>query len=131
MNNDCECNPPEDLTPTVELRSLAPSIHVGKLKKGTMLLLEGGMDIYELIVLHPENGLVAINSNNFALRQATVGQFMHSVRRGCLATKLATIQQGWEMVLRFSNGVFHTEPIMSARVSGTRDDGSRWFYDVF
>jgi hypothetical protein len=65
------------------------------------------------------------------LRQPTIGQFMGSVRWSHPGLKLNVIQQGWAMVLRFRNGQFQTQPIVSARVRGTRSDGSHWRYDVF
>ena len=101
------------------------------LAKGTTLLLEGETDLYELIMQHPEHGIAEITSTNPALRRPTVGQFMYSVRWSHPGLRLNVIQQGWAMVLRFSNGQFQTQPIASARVRGTRSDGSHWSYDVF
>jgi len=109
----------------------SPAINLKLLKKGTVLLLEGESDLYELKMLYPEYGIAEVTSNYPALRASTVGQFMHSVRWSHPGMKLNAIQQGWAMVLRFGNGQFQTQPIASARISGVRDDGSRWSYDVF
>lgn len=109
----------------------SPGINVKMLKKGITLLLVGETDIYELTMLHPEHGIAEISSNLPALRAGTVGQFMFSVRWSHPGTRLNAIQQGWAMMLRFRNGEFQTQPIMSARVSGRRDGANRWSYDVF
>lgn len=109
----------------------APGINIKVLAKGTALLLEGESDLYELVVQYPEYGIAEITSTNPALRRPTVGQFMHSAHWSHPGLKLNVIQQGWAMVLRFSNGQLQTQPIASARVRGTRSDGSHWSYDVF
>lgn len=109
----------------------APGINIKMLAKGTTLLLEGEGDLYELVVQYPEYGIAEVTSTNPALRQPTVGQFMHSAHWSHPALKLNLIQQGWAMVLRFRNGQLQTQPIASARVLGTRSDGSHWSYDVF
>jgi len=118
-----------DLRPTEP--AAAPGINIKILAKGTTLLLEGESDLYELVVQYPEYGIAEVTSTNPALRQPTVGQFMHSARWSHPGLKLNVIQQGWVMVLRFSNGQLQTQPIASARVRGIRSDGSRWSYDVF
>jgi hypothetical protein len=129
MNEESSATP--ESTPAVPPAPLPPGINIKALKKGTVLLLEGEADIYELIVMYPEHGIVEISSNQPALRQGTVGQFMFSVRWSQPGTRLNLIQQGWAMTLRFRNGEYQTQPIMSSRVSGKCDDGSRWSYDVF
>jgi hypothetical protein len=125
MMND-ELAKPESAEPTA-----APGINIKMLAKGTTLLLEGDNDLYELVVQYPEYGIVEVTSTNPALRQPTVGQFMHSAHGSHPGLKLNVIQQGWAMILRFSNGQLQTQPIASARVRGTRPDGSHWSYDVF
>ncbi len=108
-----------------------PAIYIKSLKPGTVLLLEGETDIYEITMRYPEHGIAEVSSNNRALCQPTVGQFMHSVRWSDPGTKLNAIQKGWAMVLRFSNGTMQTQPILSAGVNGVGVDGTRWHYDVF
>ena len=127
MCDDFACN----VTPATEPAPPPPGIILKSLAKGTALLLEGETDIYELIVQYPEHGIAEIVSNNPTLRQPTVGQFLHSVRWDHPGVRLNVVQQGWAMVLRFRNGQFQTQPIASARVRGTRSDGTHWYYDVF
>ena len=115
--------PAESVTPlTINLKTL---------KKGTVLLLEGETDIYELTLLYPEQGIAEISSSLTALRKGTVGQFLFSVRWSSPETRLDGVRQGWAMMLRFRNGEIQTQPIMSASVNGKREDGSRWSYIVF
>ena len=127
MNNEPAC----DLTPAAEPAAPSPGINVKWLAKGTVLLLEGETDLYELTMLYPEHGIAEITSNHSALRATTIGQFMHSVQWGQPGIRLDAIRQGWAAVLRFSNGQFQTQPIASAGVRGTRSDGTHWSYDVF
>jgi hypothetical protein len=127
MNEENNVTPEQDKAATTP----SPSIFLKSLKKGTTLLLEGETDIYELTVRYPEHGIVDVSSNLPALRMGTVGQFMFSVRWSDPGTRLNSIQQGWAMMLRFRNGEFQTQPILSASVNGKREDGSRWSYDVF
>jgi len=108
-----------------------PGINPKLLKPGTVLMLEGESDLYELTMRYPEHGIAEVNSNHPALRQAGYGQFTGSVRPSHPGVRLNAIQKGWAMVLRFRNGEFMTQVILAARVSGARDDGSRWSYDVF
>jgi hypothetical protein len=127
MNDDPTC----DLTPAAEPAAPSPGINVKLLAKGTVLLLEGETDIYELTMLYPEHGIAEVTSNHSALRATTIGQFMHSIQWNQPGIRLNAIRQGWTVVLRFSNGQFQTQPIASACVRGTRGDGSHWHYDVF
>ena len=127
MSDDPAC----DVTPATEPAAPPLGINVKSLAKGTALLLEGETDLYELTMLYPEHGIAEITSTNPVLRQSTIGQFMHSLRSSHPGLKLNVIQQGWAMVLRFSNGQFQTQPIASARVRGTRSDGTHWYHDVF
>ena len=127
MSDDPAC----DMTQAAEPAAPPPGVNVKALAKGTVLLLEGETDIYELTVQYPEYGIAEIASNNPTLRQPTLGQFTHSVRWDHPGVKLNVIQQGWAMVLRFRNGECQTQPIASARVRGTRSDGTHWSYDVF
>lgn len=127
MNDDPAC----DTTQVIQPAALPPGINVKALPAGTALLLEGETDIYELIVRYPEHGIAEITSSSPALRQPTMGQFMYSIRWGNPGVRLNVIQQGWAMVLRFRNGECQTQPIASARVRGTRSDGTHWHYDVF
>jgi len=124
-------DPASDTIQAPEPVAPPPSVNVKSLAKGTVLLLEGESDIYELVMRYPEHGIAEITSSNPALRQPTVGQFMYSVRWDHPGIKLNVIQQGWAMVLRFRNGECQTQPIISARVRGTRCDGTHWHYDVF
>jgi len=109
----------------------APAINLKLLKTGSVLFLACESDLYEMTVLHPEDGIVEISSNLPTLRQNTAGQFMWSVRWDQPGVRVNVIQRNWAMVLRFSNGMFQTQTIMSASVSGKREDGSRWSYEVF
>ena len=127
MSDDAACH----LTPDTEPAAPPPGIQIKLLAKGTVLLLEGETDIYELTVRYPEYGIVEVNSNHPALRQAGYGQFTGSVRPGHPGVRSSAIQKDWAMVLRFRNGEFLTQPVLAARVCGVRDDGSHWSYDVF
>jgi hypothetical protein len=116
---------------TDEAVSASPGIQVKLLTKGTVLLLEGETDLYELTVRYPEYGIVEVDSNHPAIRQSGYGQFTGSVRAGQPGFRSSAIKKGWAIMLRFRNGEFLTQPILAARVCGVRDDGSRWSYDVF
>jgi len=108
-----------------------PGVNLRLLKPGTVLMLEGESELYELTLRYPEHGIAEVNSNNPALREPAYGQFMGSLRLGHHGVRVNVIQKGWAMVLRFRNGEFLTQPILAASVSGQREDGSRWSYEVF
>ena len=127
MNDDSTRNP----IPAAEPAAPSAGINVKLLAKGTVLLLVGETDIYELTILYPEHGIAEVTSNHPALCATTIGQFMHSIQRTQPGIRLNVIQQGWAVVLRFSNGQFQTQPIASACVRGTRGDGTHWSYEVF
>jgi len=111
--------------------SAEPGINLKLLKPDTVLMLEGESDLYELTMRYPEHGIAEVNSNNPALREPAYGQFIGSVRWSHPGVRLNVIQQGWAMALRFRNGEFLTQPILAASISGRREDGSRWSYNVF
>jgi hypothetical protein len=132
MSNDYSANasnPPETATVTPEASSAA--VNIKALKAGTVLLIEGETDIYELIVRYPEYGIVDVSSNARVLRAGVVGQFLHSVCWSQPGTKLNVIQRGWAMVFLFSNGTYQSQPVSSLGISGVGEDGKRWHYDVF
>jgi hypothetical protein len=108
-----------------------PGINLRLLKPDTVLILEGESELYELTMRYPEHGIAEVNSNNPALREPAYGQFMGSLRLGHPGVRLNVIQKDWAMVLRFRNGEFLTQPILAASISGRREDGSRWSYEVF
>jgi len=127
MSDDAACH----RTPDAESAAPPPGIQIKLLAKGTVLLLEGETDIYELTVRYPEYGIVEVNSNHTALRQAGYGQFTGSVRPAHPGVHSNAIQKDWAMMLRFRNGEFLTQRILAARVCGVGDDGSHWSYVVF
>lgn len=133
MNNDYPANDqnPTPTTSSVTPEPPSPSINIKTLKPGTVLLIEGETDLYELVVRYPEHGIVDVSSNIPALRAGCVGQFMYSVRWNQPGTKLNVIQKGWAMVLRFANGTYQSQPITSVSVNGKTVEGKRWHYDVF
>jgi hypothetical protein len=134
MNNDYSANDqnPTSATPAlVASEVLSPCINIKSLKPGTVLMVEGETDVYELIVRYPEHGIVDVSSNVPALRAGCIGQFMYSVCWSHPGMKRNVIQKGWAMVLQFSKGTYQSQPISSVGVSGKSADGKRWHYDVF
>jgi hypothetical protein len=103
------------MAPTTE-----SGIDIQRLAPGTSILLETDAHVYELKVMNPALGLVAISSTDSTLRQATVGQLLSS------GTKNWWIGKGLAMRLRFRNGIYTSGPVASARVRG-----KGWYYDVF
>jgi hypothetical protein len=128
MSEDYNAN--SEPTPT-DPATLPLYINPKMLKRGTALILAGESDIYELTLLYPEHGIAEITSNLPPLRAVTVGQFLFSVRWDQPGVRRNVIQQGWALMLRFRNGEYQTQPILTASVHGQCEDGSRWSYDVF
>ena len=138
MNDDYRDNnqnPPLDAKPETpeapEAPAPAPTLNIKSLKPGTVVLMEGETDVYELTVHYPEHGIVDVSASDIALRGGAVGQFMYSVCWSQPGTKLNVIQKGWSVVLRFSNGTYQTQPLSSVGVSGVGENGKRWHYDLF
>ena len=109
-----------------------PGIDLRKLKPGMVVLLEADPGLYEMRVTHPAHGVAEISSNDPALRTPTVGQVLHSLHWSSPGVPIPLwIAKGLALEIRFRNGLYRTQPVTAARVSGTRDDGSRWSYEVF
>jgi hypothetical protein len=117
---------------TLSKPAVEPGIDIRKLKPGTVVLLEAGPSLYELRVTHPVHGIAEISSSDPTLHVATVGQVLHSVHWSSPAVLLPLwIGKGFALEIRFRNGTYRTQPVTAASVGGTRDDGSRWSFEVF
>ncbi len=109
-----------------------PGIDIRKLKPETIILLEADPYLYEIKVMYPAHSVVEISSSNLNLRTATVGQLLHSVHWSSPGAPIPSwIGKGLALEIRFRNGVYRTPPVTAAGVKGTREDGSRWSYEVF
>jgi hypothetical protein len=104
----------------------APGIDMRRLKPGTTILLGSESHVYEMKVTYPVHGIVEISSTDAPLRLATVGQFLHSSHWLGGNVLSGWIGKGLVMQIRFRNGIYTSQPIVSARVSG-----EGWAYDVF
>ena len=109
-----------------------PGIDIRKLRAGTTVLLEADPYLYEMQVTHPVHGVVEISSSDPRLRATTVGQVLHSIRWSSPASPIPSwIGKGLALEIRFRNGLYRTQPVTAASVSGKHEDGSRWSYEVF
>jgi len=107
-------------------------IDIRKLKPDTTVLLEAEPYLYEIKVMHPDQCIVEISSNDPRLHVATVGQVLHSLHWSSLGAAIpAWIGKGLALEIRFRNGTYRTQPMTAASVSGKHEDGSRWSYEVF
>lgn len=117
---------------TLAAAPVEPGIDVRKLKPETVILLEAEPYLYEIRVMYPAHGIVEISSSDPNLRVATVGQLLQSVHWSSPGAPIpAWIGRGLALEIRFRNGVYRTQPVTAASVTGKRDDGSHWSYDVF
>lgn len=111
---------------------IEPGIDIRKLKLDTTILLEAAPYLYEIKVTHPVHCIAEISSSDPCLRMATVGQVLHSIHWSSPAAPIpAWIGEGLALEIRFRNGTYRTQPMTHASVSGKREDGSRWSYEVF
>lgn len=111
---------------------IEPGIDIRKLKPDTTILLEAEPYLYEIKVMHPVHGVGEISSSDPALRTATVGQVLHSVHWSSPAAPIpGWIGKGLALEIRFRNGMYRTQPVTAASVSGRHEDGRRWSYEVF
>jgi hypothetical protein len=109
-----------------------PGIDVRRLKPETVILLEAEPYLYEIRLMYPAHGIVEIGSSDPNLRVATVGQLLQSVHWSNPSAPVpAWIGRGLALEIRFRNGVYRTQPVTAASVSGKHEDGSRWSYEVF
>ena len=109
-----------------------PGIDIRKLKPDTTILLEAEPHLLEIKVTHPAHGIAEISSSDPMLRAATVGQVLHSLHWSSPGTPIpAWIGKGLVLEFRFRNGMYRTQPVTAASVSGKHEDGSRWSYEVF
>jgi len=109
-----------------------PGIDIRKLKPDTIILLEAEPCLYEIKVMYPVHSIVEISSNDPQLRIATTGQLLHSAHWSSPGTPIPSwIGRGLALEIRFRNGTYRTQPVTAASVRGTREDGSRWSYEVF
>ena len=107
-------------------------IDIRKLTPGTIVLVEADPWLYEFKVVYPVHGIGEISSSDPHLRVATVGQVLQSVHWPSLAAPiLFWIGKGLALEIRFRNGLYRTQPVTAASVSGRHEDGSRWSYEVF
>ena len=113
-------------------RPAEPGIDIRKLNPETTILLEADPYLYEMRVVYPIHGIVEISSSDPALGVPTVGQVLHSHHWSSPSAPIPLwIGRGFALDIRFRNGVYRTQPVMAASVSGKRHDGSRWSYEVF
>lgn len=109
-----------------------PGIDIRKLKPDTTILLEAAPYLYEIKVIYPAHSIVEISSSDPRLRTATVGQVLHSLHWSSPVAPIpAWIGKGRALEIRFRNATYRTQPATAASVSGKREDGSRWSYEVF
>ena len=112
--------------------TIEPGINIRKLKAGTVILLEADLYLYEMRVMYPVHGILEISSNDPALRVATVGQLLYSLRCSSPAPPIPSwIGKNLALEIRFRNGLYRTKPVTAASVGGKHEDGSRWSYEVF
>jgi hypothetical protein len=109
-----------------------PGIDIRKLKADAIVLLEADPYLYEMRVMYPVHGIVEVSSSDPALRVATVGQLLHSVHWPSPGAPIPSwIGKGLALEIRFRNGLYRTQPVTAASVSGKHEDGGRWTYEVF
>jgi hypothetical protein len=109
-----------------------PGIDIRKLRPGTILLVDAEPWLYEIKVVYPVHGIVEISSSDPHLRIATVGQVLQSVHWPSLAAPIPSwLGKGLALEIRFRNGLYRTQPLTAASVSGKREDGSHWTFEVF
>ena len=109
-----------------------PGINLRKLRADTTILLEADPYLYELRITHPVHGVVEISSSDPALRVPTIGQVLHSLHWSSPAAPIPLwIGKGLALEIRFRNGLYRTQPVTAASVSGKHEDGSRWSFEVF
>ena len=107
-------------------------IDIRKLTPGTIVLVEADPWLYEIKVAYPVHGIGEISSSDPHLRVATVGQVLQSVHWPSLAVPVPFwIGKGLALEIRFRNGLYRTQPVTAASVSGKHEGGSRWSYEVF
>jgi len=82
--------------------------------------------------MYPVYGIVEISSSDPVLRAATVGQVLRSVHSlNSRAPLPSWIGKGLALEIRLRNGLYRTQPVTAASVSGKHEDGRRWSYEVF
>ena len=109
-----------------------PGIDIRKLKPGTILFVDAEPWLYEFKVVYPVHGIGEISSSDPHLRIVTVGQVRQSGRWPGLDAPIPFwIGKGLALEVRFRNGLYRTQPVTAASVSGRHEDGSRWSYEVF
>ncbi len=116
-------------TPTSPVET---GIDIRRLKPETVILLEAEPYLYEIRVMYPAHGIVEISASDPHLRLATVGQVLQSVHWSSPAAPSPSwIGKGLALEIRFRNGIYRTQPVTAATISGKHDDGGHWSYDVF
>jgi hypothetical protein len=113
-------------------KPVEPGIDIRKLRAETTILLEADPYLYEMRGMYPVHGVVEISSADPQLRKATVGQLLHSLHWSSpAAPRPLWIGKGLVLEIRFRNGLYRTQPVTAASVSGKHENGSRWSYEVF
>ena len=97
-----------------------PGISVQRLKAGVKIMVETEKQVYEMVVVRPDLGLLQVTSTDPVLHQPTIGQFLGS---GDIADWLS---KGLCMSLRFRGGLYVSAPVLSAEVKTPT-----WRYVVF
>ena len=109
-----------------------PGIDVRRLRAGTIIFVEAEPYFYELTVMHPVHGVVAVNSNDPALRESPVGQVIQSRHESDTGPSMSCwIGKGLVMEIRFRNGTYRSPVVGSATLKGNHEDSTPWSYDVF
>jgi hypothetical protein len=105
-----------------------PKVKLAKLAPGTELLVETEMSVYEVTLLDASGKCNITGSNEF-LEETEILLIGSTGYKGHIV-----FGEGLDFAYNDEDGSLghgHTSPVSSCRITGTKEDGTKWHYEVW